>query len=82
MQKFLSLSFNILLEKVKFIYSKTSTKFCEIFTLLLIVSTVVKSKGKISQNFVAFPEYMNFTPTRKLQDYFLSQKISKWLVGK
>jgi len=23
--------------------------------------TVVKSKGKISQNFVAFSEYMNFT---------------------
>ena len=36
------------------------TKFCEIFLLLLTVCTVVKSKGNISQNFVAFSEYMNF----------------------
>ena len=47
--------------KVKFIYSEKATKFCEIFTLLLTVCTVVKSKVKISQNFVAFSEYMNFT---------------------
>ena len=46
---------------INFIYSEKATKFCEIFTLLLTVSTVVKSKGKISQNFVAFSEYMNFT---------------------
>ena len=45
---------------VKFIYSEKATKFCEFFPLLLIVCTVVKSKGKISQNFVAFSEYMNF----------------------
>ena len=47
-------------EIVKFIYSEKATKFCEIFLLLLIVCTVVKSKGKVSQNFVAFSEYMNF----------------------
>ena len=41
----------------KFIYSEKATKFCEILTLLCIV---VKSKVKISQNFVAFSEYMNF----------------------
>ena len=35
-------------------------QFCEIFPLLLTVCTVVKSKGKILQNFVAFSEYMNF----------------------
>ena len=46
---------------LKFIYSEKSTKFCEIFTLLLTVCTVVKCKVKISQNFVAFSEYMNFT---------------------
>ena len=34
-----------------FIYSEKATKFCEIFTLLLNVCTVVKSKVKISQNF-------------------------------
>ena len=45
---------------VKFIYSEKATKFCEIFPLLLTVCTAVKSKGKISQNFVAFSEYMNF----------------------
>ena len=42
--------------KVKFIYPEIATKFCEIFTLLLYVCTVVKSKVKISQNFVVFPE--------------------------
>ena len=45
---------------LKFIYSEKDTKFCEIFPLLLTVCTVVKSKGKISQKFVAFSEYMNF----------------------
>ena len=45
---------------IKFIYSEKATKFCEIFPLLLTVCTVVKSKGKFSQNFVAFSEYMNF----------------------
>ena len=45
---------------VKFIYSEKATKFCEIYPLLLTVCTVVKSKGKISQNFVAFSKYMNF----------------------
>ena len=46
---------------LKFIYSKKATKFCEIFPLLLTVCTVVKSKEKITQNFVAFSEYKNFT---------------------
>ena len=45
---------------LKFIYSEKATKFCKIFPLLLTVCVVVKSKGKISQNFVAFSEYMNF----------------------
>ena len=35
-----------------------------IFTLLLTVCTVVKSKVKILQNFVAFSEYMNYVDTR------------------
>ena len=48
---------------LKFVYSEKATKLCEIFTLLLTVCTytVVKSKVKIPQNFVAFSEYMNFT---------------------
>ena len=45
---------------LKFIYSEKATKFCEIFPLLLTAVHTVKSKGKISQNFVAFLEYMNF----------------------
>ena len=39
-------------------YSEKATKFYEISTLLLTVSTVVKSKVKISQNFVALSEYI------------------------
>ena len=46
---------------IKFIYSEKATKFCEIFTLLLSYVVPVKSKVKISQNCVAFSEYMNFT---------------------
>ena len=47
---------------VKFIYSaEKATKFCKIFTLILTGTTQDKSKVKISQNFVAFSEYMNFT---------------------
>ena len=44
---------------LKFIYSEKATKFCEIFILLLSYVVPVKSKVKISQNFVAFSEYMN-----------------------
>ena len=56
---------------VKFIYSKKATKFGEISTLLLTVCTVVKSKVKISPNFVAFSEYMNFKE-QNFFTYFLS----------
>ena len=47
--------------KLKFIYSEKATKFCEIFPLLLTAVHTVKSKGKVSQIFLAFSEYMNFT---------------------
>ena len=50
-----------------FIYSEKATKFCEILPFLLTLCTVVKSKGKISQNFVAFSEYMNLN---YLLDFF------------
>ena len=46
---------------VKFIYSEKATNFCEISSLDLSYVVPVKSKVKISQNFVAFSEYMNFT---------------------
>ena len=45
---------------LKFIYSEKAKQFCEISTLLLSYVVPVKSKVKISQNFVAFSEYMNF----------------------
>ena len=45
---------------VKFIYSEKVTKFCEISTLDLSYVLPVKSMVEISQNFVAFSEYMNF----------------------
>jgi hypothetical protein len=49
---------------IKFIYSEKATKFCKIFfPLLLTLCTVVKSKGKISQKFLVFSEYMNFKAT-------------------
>ena len=44
----------------KFIYSEKATKFCKILTLLLSYVVPVKSKVKISQNVVAFSEYVNF----------------------
>ena len=47
--------------ELKFVYSEKATKFFEIFTLLLSYVVRVKSRVKISQNFVAFSEYMNFT---------------------
>ena len=45
---------------LKFIYSEKATKFCKIFTLILSYVVSVKSMMKISQNFVAFSECMNF----------------------
>ena len=55
---------------LKFIYSGKATKFWETFILLLSYVVPVKSKVKISQNFVAFSKYMNFT-------YFLFKKYSR-----
>ena len=45
---------------IRFIYSEKVKKFCENFTLLLSYVVPAKSKVKISQNFVAFSEYINF----------------------
>ena len=46
--------------KLKFIYSKKATKFWEISTNYLSYVLPVKKLGEISQNFVAFSEYLNF----------------------
>ena len=45
---------------VKFLFSEKATKFCEISTVDLSYVVLVKSTVDISQNFVAFSEYMNF----------------------
>ena len=47
--------------EVKFIYSEKATNFCEISTVDLSYVVPVKSTVEISQNFVAFSEYMNFS---------------------
>ena len=60
----------ILASHLKFIYSEKATQFCEIFTLFLTTVHAVKSKVKISQNFVAFSEYMNFKNSLKSNTYF------------
>ena len=56
---------------LKFIYSEMGTKFCEIFPLILTTVHTVKSKWKISQNFVAFSECMNFNFGFKVKHYFI-----------
>ena len=45
---------------VKFIYSEKATNFFKISTVDLFYVVPVKSTMEISQNFVAFSEYMNF----------------------
>jgi hypothetical protein len=69
-----------LLRYLKFIYSEKATKFCEIFSLLLTECTVVKSKGKISQNLVAYLEYMNFN-TYKIHKTILSECFLPFFLG-
>ena len=46
---------------LKFIYSEKAKKICEISIVDLPHVEPVKSLLEISQNFVAFSEYMNFT---------------------
>ena len=60
---------------VKLMYSEKVTKFCEISILLLTDITKDKSKVEISQNFVAFSEYMNFS--RELESEAESFRKSK-----
>ena len=44
-----------------FIYSEKAITFFEISTVDLSYEVTVKSTVEISQNFMAFSEYMNFT---------------------
>ena len=62
-------------KSIKFIYSEKATKFCEIFPLLLTTVRTVKSKGKFSQNFVTFSEYMKFKILRQKVDQEAFTKV-------
>ena len=64
---------------IKFIYSEKATNFCEISTIDLSYVVTVQSKVGISQNFVAFLEYMNFKQNRtKWGKYFTCQRRLAW----
>ena len=69
--------FDKTLNFIKFIYSEIATKFCEIFTLLLSYVVWVKGKVKISQNFVTFSEYMNFTAKDSIEE--MSASTFHWM---
>ena len=84
--KFLGVNRNVYIGRashtlLKLIYSEKATKFGEIFPLLLTTVNTVKSKEKISQNFVAFSEYMNFTNVFAMSilfsDFFFIYKESQ-----
>ena len=63
--------------RLNFMYSEKATKFCNIFPLLSTTIYRVKSQGMISQNFVAFVEYMNFKTTNEMmmaKKYLLNDK--------
>ena len=64
---------------LKFIYSEKATKSFEISALLLSYVVPVKSNVEISQNFVAFSEYMNF-----IEQFLLLRRLfmNGYLLGK
>ena len=64
---------------LKFIYSEKATKFCGIFTLLLSYVVPVKNKVKISQNFVAFSEYMNFNQKETCDSIWSQSKLKVYI---
>ena len=57
---FAAVNFLMQITRIWFVYSEKATRFCEISNLLLSTVHTDKSKVEISQNFVAFSEYMNF----------------------
>ena len=46
--------------QLKFVYSEKATKFSTLLLTFVYFFHTEKSKSEISQNFVAFSEYMNF----------------------
>ena len=58
---------------LKFIYCEKASKFCEISTVCLSYLVAVKSTVEISQNFVAFSEYMNFKIWKSIAPFFIDE---------
>ena len=67
--------------ELKFIYSEKATKFCEISTVDLSYVVPVKSTVEISQNFVAFSEYMNFNLNNQYNFICKFEALSPLLVS-
>ena len=63
---------------VKFIYSEKAAKFCEIFPLLLTTVHTVKSRGKISQNFVPFSDIWTLNLTFH-EDIITARPKASWI---
>ena len=58
-------------------YSEKAAKFCKISTLLLTVTTKDKCEVEISQNSVAFSEYMNFIKNFQYVGLHIAIKVHK-----
>ena len=74
----------VFLNWLKFIYSEKATKFFKISTSCLSYELPVKWLVEISQNFVAFSEYMNFKWNFKPQisPIFHSEYVNQvWISG-
>ena len=66
--------------QIKFRYSEKATKFCEMSNLLLSYVVPFKSKVEISQNFVAFSEYLNFKDPIAFVTFFFFLEEKELLV--
>ena len=73
----LTTSHKIPINWVEFVYSEKAKKFCKISTLLVSTVHTDKSKVEISQNFVAFSEYMNFKKKRLKSETCVSANYEK-----
>ena len=71
----------------KFMNYEKATNFCEISSVDLSYVVMVKSIVEISQNFVAFSEYMNFKRNQLSREHIVKEgqtkvhkcKVSKYL---
>ena len=66
---------------LNFMYSEKATKFWKIFTLLLTGTIEDNSKVKISQNFLAFSEYLNFNNLIINWKHLYTVHSDIWVIG-